>query len=281
MSSITQNYNTAVASPKAPVKTGCTFSGWYTNAACTNAYTFTTMPAENVTLYAKWSINGYTISFNTLGGSKVAPITQDYNTTVTKPADPKKTGYIFGGWYTDAACQNAYVFSTMPAKNVTLYAKWTKNPLTLVANATGMTLVSYTGTEENLVLPDEITCIGDRAFHGNTTLRSITIPNSVTSIGDEAFRNCTRLTAITIPASVKSIGDGAFSGCYKLVEVINHSSLSITKGSRDYGYVAYYAVEVHKGASAIVNQDGYLFCAAGGVNYLLGYTGGRYDPCLA
>jgi hypothetical protein len=53
------------------------------------------MPAENVTITAKWTINQYTITFDTDGGSGIDPITADYGTEVTAPADPTKKGYTF------------------------------------------------------------------------------------------------------------------------------------------------------------------------------------------
>ncbi|MCK7486335.1 MAG: InlB B-repeat-containing protein [Bacillus subtilis] len=88
ITSITQNYATAVSAPADPTKTGYTFAGWYSDAGLTNAYTFTTMPAENITLYAKWTISSYAIGFNVNGGSAVGSITQNYGTAVTQPADP-------------------------------------------------------------------------------------------------------------------------------------------------------------------------------------------------
>ena len=51
------------------------------------------MPAENMTVKAQWEINQYTISFDTNGGSEIAPITQDYGTNITAPADPTRKGY--------------------------------------------------------------------------------------------------------------------------------------------------------------------------------------------
>ena len=58
----------------------------------------------------------------------------------------------------------------------------------------------------DLTIPDGVTCIGDDAFRGCTSLTSVTIPDSMTSIGDDAFWGCTSLTSITIPDSVTSIG---------------------------------------------------------------------------
>jgi uncharacterized repeat protein (TIGR02543 family) len=94
-------------------------------------------------LYAKWTVNQYTISFNSNGGSPVPPITQDYGTPVTAPADPVRTDYTFGGWYTDdGTFLNAYIFTTMPAENITLYARWTAN---IEISATFTSVAAYDG----------------------------------------------------------------------------------------------------------------------------------------
>ena len=75
------------------------------------------MPAENMTVTAQWEINQYTITFDTAGGSEIAPITQDYGTAITAPADPTREGYTFMGW-------DKEIPTTMPAKNITITAKW-------------------------------------------------------------------------------------------------------------------------------------------------------------
>lgn len=111
---ITQDYGTAVTAPAAPTKVGYTFAGW--DKAIPE-----TIPAEDMTITAKWTVNQYTITFNTDGGSDVAPITQDYGTAVAAPAAPTKAGYTFAGWYKDGV---AYTFTTMPAEDITLTAKW-------------------------------------------------------------------------------------------------------------------------------------------------------------
>ncbi len=121
---ITQAFGSAVAAPTAPTKVGYTFAGWYSDMALTTAYTFSTMPAQNTTLYAKWTVNNYTITFEENGGSAVADITQAFGSAVAAPTAPTKTGYTFDGWFSDQALTTAYTFSTMPAANTTLYAKW-------------------------------------------------------------------------------------------------------------------------------------------------------------
>ena len=107
---ITQDYGTQIAVPEAPTREGYTFTGWDREIP-------TTMPAENMTVTAQWKINRYTITFDTAGGNEIAPITQEYGTNITAPADPTREGYTFIGW--DKA-----IPETMPAENITLKAKW-------------------------------------------------------------------------------------------------------------------------------------------------------------
>ena len=107
---ITQDYGTVITAPEAPTREGYTFIGWDKEIP-------TTMPAENMTVTAQWEINQYTITFDTNGGSEIAPITQDYSTVITAPEAPEREGYTFIGW--DKA-----IPETMPAENITLKAQW-------------------------------------------------------------------------------------------------------------------------------------------------------------
>ena len=107
---ITQDYGTHITAPADPTREGYTFIGWDREIP-------TTMPAENMTVTAQWEINLYTITFDTAGGSEIAPITQDYGTNIAAPADPTRDGYTFIGWDRD-------IPETMPAENITLKAKW-------------------------------------------------------------------------------------------------------------------------------------------------------------
>ena len=110
---ITQDYGTAITAPADPTKTGYTFAGWTPAIPAT-------MPAENMTIKAKWTVNQYTLTFDTNGGSAIAPITQDYGTAITAPAEPTKTGYTFAGW-------TPVIPATMPAENMTVTAQWRYN----------------------------------------------------------------------------------------------------------------------------------------------------------
>ena len=121
ISSQTKDYGSKVDQPVDPSEAGYTFVGWYKEDACTNAWNFASDEVTGATtLFAKWTINQYTITFDTGGGSAVASITQNYGTAVTPPANPTRTGYTFAGW--DPA-----VPATMPVDGETCVAQWTIN----------------------------------------------------------------------------------------------------------------------------------------------------------
>ena len=113
--------NTPATRPADPTKEGHTFIGWYNGES---EWNFETPVTEKLTLTAKWQINRYTITFDTAGGSEVAPITQDYGTTITAPANPTKTGYTFAGW-------DKTIPTTMPAGDMTITARWQVNQYTI------------------------------------------------------------------------------------------------------------------------------------------------------
>ena len=110
IASITQDYGTEITAPDNPTRKGYTFKGWDKEIP-------ETMPAENITVKAQWEINQYTITFDTNGGSEIAPITQDYGTAITAPDNPTRKGYTFKGW-------DKEIPETMPAENITITARW-------------------------------------------------------------------------------------------------------------------------------------------------------------
>ena len=87
-----------VLEPSAPIKEGYTFLGWFSDSTFNNIYDFSNPVTSTLNLFAKWSINQYTISFDSNGGSALAAITQDFNTPINEPTNPVKDGYDFEGW---------------------------------------------------------------------------------------------------------------------------------------------------------------------------------------
>ena len=120
---ITQDYGTEITAPDNPTRKGYTFKGWDKKIP-------ETMPAENITVKAQWKINQYTITFDTNGGSEIAPITQDYGTEITAPDNPTRKGYTFKGW-------DKEIPETMPAENITVKAQWEINQYTITFDTNG------------------------------------------------------------------------------------------------------------------------------------------------
>ena len=120
---ITQDYGTEITAPDNPTRKGYTFKGWDKEIP-------ETMPAENITVKAQWGINQYTITFDTNGGSEIAPITQDYGTKITAPDKPTRKGYTFKGW-------DKEIPETMPADNITVKAQWEINQYTITFDTNG------------------------------------------------------------------------------------------------------------------------------------------------
>ena len=116
--SITQDYGTAITPPAAPTRTGYTFAGWDKTIPAT-------MPAENMTITARWQVNQYTITFKPENGGQDIVIKQDYGTAITPPAAPTRTGYTFAGW-------DKTIPSTMPAGDMTITARWTENRVIVI-----------------------------------------------------------------------------------------------------------------------------------------------------
>ena len=113
-------------------RAGYTQVGWSTVDGGEKVYGFEDVYTQNeaLTLYPVWNTNKYTITFDTNGGSEIAPITQDYGTEITAPDNPTRKGYTFKGW-------DKEIPETMPAENITVKAQWEINQYTIAFDTNG------------------------------------------------------------------------------------------------------------------------------------------------
>ena len=234
------------------------FTGWYTDAACTQKYNFNSKVTKDLTLYAGWKPY-VAVTFHTNGGSTVKTQSIVQGTKLSEPAKPTKEDYVFTGWYTDAACTKLYNFNQTVDTNVTLYAGWKVRDLNLNEKISyeggsyqvtdpSTKSVEYRGpgksTVTTVTIPEKVTfkgvsynvtAIQKNAFKNCQKLKKITIPKGVTSIGSNAFYGCKKLTTVTFKGvSVKTIGAGAFRNCASLKKI------TIPKGVTSIGSNAFY-----------------------------------------
>lgn len=144
----------------------------------------------------------------------------------------------------------------------------------------GAAMFSQCYALQNVEIAETVTEIGNEAFRSCEALKSVEIPNGVTGIGMMAFEGCIRLMRVTVPFSLTRIDQNAFGGCLNLVEVINHSDLQLAPGGMNCGFIAMYALDVHREESRILNENGFLFFTSHQDHYLLGYVGSETDLVL-
>ena len=132
-------YGSKASRPADPTRAGHTFQGWYTARDGGSRYDFSRTVTGDVTLYAHWSVNSYTLTFDGNGGkASESSRTVQYGSSYGALPTAMRTGYTFQGWYTakDGGSQ-VYMGTVMGAANTTVYAHWTVNTYTLTFNGNG------------------------------------------------------------------------------------------------------------------------------------------------
>jgi uncharacterized repeat protein (TIGR02543 family) len=125
-----------VAKPADPTSDGYVFGGWFTENTFDNEYDFTTAVEDNITLYAKWiSSKKLTLNLNYTGAPAATSIDVEASTAIAVPKNPTRLGYYFGGWYTEATCENAFDFEAGIIVDTDIYAKW-DDPVTYLCTST-------------------------------------------------------------------------------------------------------------------------------------------------
>ena len=219
---------------KAPTKNGYKFLGWYSDSAFNNKVTqLNGKDIKDVTLYAKWEIITYTITYQLNGGTlpSSAKKTFTINDLPLTLQSPSKNGYAFLGW-TLNDLNGASITTIKDCKNYTLYASYMDvylqmqkyTPYSWSDETPYYRVYKYSGTATTVDIPKEyeglpVKEISSSAFSGNKTVTTINIPNTVEEIGSSAFDGCTALKNITLPSGLTEIGYSAFEGCTSLVSV--------------------------------------------------------------
>ena len=160
--------------------------------------------------------NTYTLSKNNSFGAITSQGAHKYGKRITTTATPY-LGYHFLGWYSEDTLLSTDTTYTFTLENNVTANFEMKEEMSNFNFTSSTTTCSITGIKDKtvteMIIPDYVTSIGDRAFSNCYSLTSIEIPDSVTSIGERAFADCYSLTSIEIPDSVTSIGKYAFEGC--------------------------------------------------------------------
>ena len=216
-------------------KDGYTFGGWFTTQDCSGSAVTTlgaTAYTAAITLYAKWTANTYTVTFNA-NGHGTAPDAQTINhgSKATEPTPaPQEIGYTFGGWYTEANCTNAFDFNTAITADITLYAKWEERKLFINTNWIGgwywseemthKTNTTYTYTKIAMQASKDqyffrfLDALGGNLAYGWDDLKEVTTTNSdivqnIESRNDNGYINfnLTRKSDVTITLTLQSAND--------------------------------------------------------------------------
>ena len=182
----TADYNDLLTAPADPQKDDFNFDGWFSDTAFTAKWDFT---ADRVTadliLYAKLTPDAFTITFDTRGGSYVAPLSLTPGAAVTAPADPTYNGYIFGGWMPPLP-------SVMPAENITLVAVWGKGNADTSSPVPYP--VSYSTTAAVTAVPPNTTTSATTATSASGTSSSTSAAATSTSTSSSA-KNTTPISS--------------------------------------------------------------------------------------
>lgn len=242
--------------PKDPIKEGHRFLGWFKDESLTTPFSFDEEISSSLTVYAKWAITEYKISFESNGGNLIETKFVKYNELLAY-VEPIKERYMFLGWFKDESFNTPFSFDEAIKTDLLLYAKWVEDyrGFTFSLTDAGYVVTGYEGDGKNLFIPSTyedkpVISIGDKAFF-NQAIDSIFIPKTIQTIGQEAFSQST-LKEVTIEAGslLETIAADAFSYVNFL------PSISIPNSVTTIAERAFYEAGALK--EVIINQDSQL-----------------------
>ena len=178
----------------------------YTGFTSPSARTVTVAPDGTLVVDYYYTRNSYTITMVTNGGNTITAITQKYQSALTMP-NATRSGYTFGGWFTNVDLTTAFTSTTMPSSNTTVYAYWTEENKPSDFSYSGsstITISGYKGADTTVVVPSYIggklvKTVGGSAFANKTTITKVVIPSSVATIESGVFAGCTSFQELNVP----------------------------------------------------------------------------------
>ena len=205
IASVTLPYLTELPSFSEPTRTGYAFIGWFSDSAFSEPFSLTTMPLGGMTLYAKWQIQSYTLTFDTQGGTEIPEQTLIYNTSLIVPTEPFKEFYDFVGWSSVPDAYVPYLFTSMPAEDLTIYAIWEEAALlfALLEDETyGIIGVNPVATE--IIVPTlykgiAVTKIMTGAFQNGSQVKSLVVNGTVLTMEAGCLAGLSVLENLSVP----------------------------------------------------------------------------------
>lgn len=224
---ITYNYIEEIDAFEPLTKEGYNFIGWFLNEEFTIPFEYDIMPAENLTVYAKWEIKKIKVYFNTKGGTMINELFIDYGSYVEKPENPTKIGYVFNGWYYDYNCSNnkAVVWNAENKYQIktqtTFYANWKAvlyNFVVYTYNSDNQIINSTYAYNATITLPTNLTK-SNYIFDGWYSDESLTTPFTSTLMPAQDVRVYAKWkakTAVIIDETVQKYIADAINPTFKL-----------------------------------------------------------------
>lgn len=217
-------YGDPINLPINPVKEGFIFDGWYVDHNYAVSFEDTSMPAHDITLYAKWVVQGVTITFDSMGGTDVNPLTGISGDALIEPDQPTREGYVFAGWFLNVSDEEIYDLTMFPYESITLYADWGTEGLFFQLTEDELSYEVGAGDaieESTIIIPKfhlglPVTAIMTQGFMYAEYMNVIELPVTLKDISDRSFMYASSLTEIHFPKHVENIGQSAFRFCHSL-----------------------------------------------------------------
>ena len=224
--------------PVDPTKVGHTFEGWYSDSTLTTAYVFNTMPAESMTLYAKWTVKTYTITFDTKGGSVIQTVSLEFGEAIDEPNIPTKSGFIFNGW-------NQLLPAVMPAEDIVLVAFWLKVSDTSSEHGSSNSLDLINAIDPALVFQKdvEVSIVFERKLPTN-------ISNTIKSSIESLLNQNQKYAIMDIRVILKAQGQSDI----EINELNEKISITLVLSKNEQGHKNYQIIAVHNGQAKVIDS---------------------------